>query len=103
MLSSLTKLEELNLAGNKLGGTIPADVAVFSNLKALDLSSMDLDGEICMSQQTRVLCLLTLFFLCAGGLPKELGKLVNLKELVLHTNGFTGTIVCPIVHNSKCI
>ena len=34
----------------------------------------------------------------AGELPKELGNLVNLKELMLQFNGFTGTIVCPRIH-----
>ena len=38
-----------------------------------------------------------LFFV--GELPKELGKLVNLKVLDLRRNGFTGTIVCPVLHS----
>ena len=46
LLSPLTKLEELRLGGNKLGGTTPTDVAVFTNLKTLALSEMDVEGEL---------------------------------------------------------
>jgi len=44
-------------------------------------------------------CVFADIHLCvAGELPKELGNLVNLKELMLQFNGFTGTIVCPVLH-----
>ena len=46
LLSPLTKLEELRLSGNELGGAIPTDVAVFKNLKKLGLSKMGLEGEL---------------------------------------------------------
>ena len=46
LLSPLAKLEELSLSGNELGGVIPTDVAVFTNLKTLDLSEMGLEGEL---------------------------------------------------------
>ena len=46
LLSPLTKLEELRLSGNELGGAIPTDVAVFTNLKTLGLSRMGLEGEL---------------------------------------------------------
>ena len=59
LLSPLTELEELNLGGNKLGGTIAADVAVFAKLKKLSLYNMGLGGKSCMSQHTRVVYLLT--------------------------------------------
>ena len=39
----------------------------------------------------------------AGELPKELGKLVNLKILMLQLNGFTGTIVCPVLHSRTLV
>ena len=54
LLLPLKKIEELNLGGNKMGGAITPDVGVFSNLKVLDLSHMNLDGKICMSQHTCV-------------------------------------------------
>ena len=44
-------------------------------------------------------CVFADIHLCvAGEVPKELGNLVNLKLLRLDLNGFTGTIVCPIIH-----
>jgi len=46
LLSPLTNLEELSLGGNKLGGTITSDVAVFTKLKKLELHDMELDGKI---------------------------------------------------------
>ena len=54
LLSPLIELEELNLGFNKLGGTITADVAVFSKLKKLSLYKMGLGGKSCMSQHTCV-------------------------------------------------
>ena len=41
-----SSLEVLKLGGNKLGGSSPADVAVFTNLKELGMSDMDLEGKI---------------------------------------------------------
>ena len=46
LLSPLKNLEELNLSRNEIGGTITSDVAVFTNLKELQLCSMGLDGKI---------------------------------------------------------
>ena len=37
-------LEALNLCGNKLGGTITADIEAFTKLTALGLFNMDLRG-----------------------------------------------------------
>ena len=50
-----------------------------------------------MFQQTRVVFFADYIFL-TGELPKEFGKLVNLKVLQLNNNGFTGTIICSIIH-----
>ena len=46
LLAPLANIEELSLSGNKLGGTITADVAVFKKLKKLDLRRMSLGGTI---------------------------------------------------------
>ena len=46
LLAPLANLEELNLSYNDLGGTIMADVAVFTKLKKLVLIEMELDGEM---------------------------------------------------------
>ena len=57
LLSPLTELEELNLGGNKLGGTITADVAVFNKLKRLSLWSLGLDGKVvCPSTHALYVC-----------------------------------------------
>ena len=45
LLAPLANLEELSLGGNALGGTITADVEVFTKLKKLDLNGMNLDGK----------------------------------------------------------
>ena len=48
-------LEKLKLGGNKVGGTITADIVVFTKLTELDLSFMNLQGAVCSSAppQTR--------------------------------------------------
>ena len=45
LLARLANLEVLSLGGNALGGTITADVEVFTKLKKLDLHGMGLDGN----------------------------------------------------------
>ena len=40
------KLEELNLGGNKLGGTITDDITAFTKLTELGLSDMGLGGMV---------------------------------------------------------
>ena len=45
LLAPLANIEELSLGGNKLGGTITADVAVFKKLKQLYLINMGLNGK----------------------------------------------------------
>ena len=85
LLLPLKKIEELNLGGNKLGGTITPDVGVFSNLKKLILNNMGLDGKSFRTQHTCVVCLLT-FSLFPGELPKELGQLTNLTRFDVSNN-----------------
>ena len=53
LLAPLANIEELSLGGNKLGGTITADVAVFTKLKKLELCSMALDGKIGSTRSER--------------------------------------------------
>ena len=45
-LAGLSKLQELDLAGNNLNGSIPAQLGSLHDLKALDLSGNALAGEI---------------------------------------------------------
>ena len=43
-------LELLSLDGNKLGSTITDEIAMFTKLTALHLSSMDLEGAFVLNQ-----------------------------------------------------
>ena len=111
-----TELEELDLGGNKLGGTITADVAIFTKLKKLQLKAMGLDGKTCMSQHTCVVRLLSFPSRFAGelpkllpvslevlnlgdeftgGIPSEWGALTNLKELRMVACGLDGELCMP--------
>ena len=47
-------LEVLDLSGSKMGGYIPSDIEIFTKLKTLNMSGMDLVGKIC---RTRTACL----------------------------------------------
>ena len=55
LLAPLANLEELSLGGNALGGTITADVEVFTKLKKLDLHRMSLDGKRLSIRSERLL------------------------------------------------
>ena len=92
LLSPLTNLEELCLSDNKLGGTITSDVAVFTKLKKLKLHSMELDGKIGSTRSERFTFRVDMVTFFAGQLPKELGKLVNLKELDVYGNKIEGQL-----------
>ena len=54
LLVPLVNIEELSLGGNKLGGTITADVQVFKKLKKLGLSNMGLNGKLLSTRSERV-------------------------------------------------
>ena len=99
-----SSLEVLNLGAvpglkdiesNDLGGTITADVMVYTKLKVLNLSSNQLRGKICITSIRALYVLLTFSRLFAGELPKELP--VSLEVLILgedykNANKFTGGI-----------
>jgi len=71
LLAPLANLEELSLGGNALGGTITADVEVFTKLKKLYLHRMGLDGKRLSTRSERFI-LATEIDVCAGPLPKVL-------------------------------
>ena len=57
-----SSLEVLDLLGNELGGTITADIGVFSKLKKLDMSDMGLDGKLLSIRSERLRILLKCSF-----------------------------------------
>ena len=65
-----SRVTELDLSGESLSGSIPAELGKLLELTHLDLSSNSLAGEI----------------------PRELGELSNLTELRLSGNSLTGCI-----------
>ena len=65
-----SRVTELDLSGESLSGSIPAELGKLLELTHLDLSSNSLTGEI----------------------PRELGELSNLTELRLSGNSLTGCI-----------
>ena len=92
-----SSLEVLDLSDNELGGTIPSHIKIFTKLKKLALHDMGLDGEICRTQQTCVVCLLKCFSCFTGELPKQLPvslEVLNLGDYQTKTNNnkFTGGI-----------
>ena len=70
MSGTPSRVTELDLSGESLSGTIPAELGTLFELTDLDLSSNSLTGSI----------------------PRELGWLLNLEELRLSGNSLTGCI-----------
>ena len=54
LLAPLANIEELSLGGNKLGGTITADVAVFKKLEKLNMTNCSLDGKLLSTRTERL-------------------------------------------------
>ncbi|XP_057513849.1 probable LRR receptor-like serine/threonine-protein kinase At3g47570 [Actinidia eriantha] len=73
-----TKLTKLLVGGNRIRGTIPAEISNLVNLDTLSLSQNSLTGKI----------------------PASLGKLSNLKRLHLESNLLTGEIPSSIGNNT---
>ncbi len=69
-ISSLTKLQDINLSDNLLTGSVPAEIGGLTNLYYLNFSYNELTGT----------------------LPPEISQLINLNYLLLQWNGLTGSI-----------
>ena len=87
------RVAELNLAGNNLRGTLPADLGSLTELNVLDLSGNQLRGQI---PDVRGLSILTTLNLgdnqLSGTIPDWLGSLTALQDLSLRDNRLTGPI-----------
>lgn len=85
---------ELNLIGNGLAGTIPAELSQLSQLRALRLQNNQLTGSI--PAELSELGNLTGLFLfrnqLSGTIPSSLGQLSNLTHLYLQQNLLSGSI-----------
>ena len=94
-LGKLSRLEQLDLSGNRLPGTIPSELGELSALAMLDLSENRLRGKI-PSKLGRLTNLEGLYLydnrFLDGSIPPEIGNLTNLKRLELDGNRLTGRI-----------
>ncbi|BBN16320.1 hypothetical protein MPTK1_7g05370 [Marchantia polymorpha subsp. ruderalis] len=74
------RVTQLNLASQNISGVIPPEIGNFPSLESLELSINPL---------------------LTGNLPKELGKLLNLKSLSIQQCGITGPIPVELSNLSK--
>jgi Leucine-rich repeat (LRR) protein len=92
-LARFTALESLNLSGNRLTGALVSDVVCsYRNLRLLDVSRNNLEGliPVCIATLDKVRTLNLSQNRFTGGLPKELGGMVSLEELLVNNNRLTG-------------
>ena len=95
---SLTNLEDLNLSYNSITGSIPPGIALLTNLKRLDLNDNSFTGsiptEIGLMTNGEYLNLAYNSF--TGSIPTEIGLMTNVEYLDLEYNSFTGSIPTEI-------
>ena len=92
-LNSLTRLEELNLWGNEMGGTIP-NLSGLRSLKLLKVQYNSLTGTIptWFGSMNSLGGLYLHRNDLTGSIPRELGQLTRLRRLWLDRNELTGSI-----------
>uniref|UniRef100_A0A0E0HG25 non-specific serine/threonine protein kinase n=1 Tax=Oryza nivara TaxID=4536 RepID=A0A0E0HG25_ORYNI len=93
-IGSLVKLNELNLANNKLTGSVP-DLSNMTNLNVVDLSNNTFDPSVAPSWFTSLTSLASVSIVSgslSGQVPKGLFTLPTLQQVVLSNNQFNGTL-----------
>ena len=76
-------------------GAIPAEIGIFSSLRALILHGNRITGEL-RSMPPPALPHESTLNTCAGSIPEEIGNLTGLASLVLDSNKLTGPIPASI-------
>ncbi len=84
-----TDLEELNLSGNNLIGSLPAEVGRLQKLKSLNISNNKMTGLPAEIGQLLSLEELNVSNNQLTGLPYELGNLKNLKTFTISGNPYS--------------
>ncbi len=85
---SNTAIQELNLSGNSLSGSLPGEIRFLKNLKVLNVSNNQFTGVPAEIGQLQNLEVLDLSNNNLTGLPNELGNLSNLRVLNLKGNNY---------------
>ncbi|RZB61544.1 Receptor-like protein EIX2 [Glycine soja] len=96
-------LQELNLRGNQINGTLP-DLSIFSALKTLDLSENQLNDKI--PESTKLPSLLESLSITSnileGGIPKSFGNACALRSFDMYNNSLSEELPMIIHHLSGC-
>ncbi|KAJ9537681.1 hypothetical protein OSB04_030414 [Centaurea solstitialis] len=92
--SSFPKLKRLILEGCGLGGRIPEQIGLLSNLNHLSLRGNYVSGKlpVSLSNLTKLVSVDVSNNYLTGTLPSQMGSLKNLVHLYLSQNRFTGPI-----------
>ncbi|RZB61538.1 Receptor-like protein EIX2 [Glycine soja] len=96
-------LQELNLRGNQINGTLP-DLSIFSALKRMDISENQLHGKIPESNKLPSLLesLSIRSNILEGGIPKSFGNACALRSLDMSNNSLSEEFPMIIHHLSGC-
>ncbi len=94
------RVTAIRLAGNKLGGGIPANITELDQLVHLNLRGNNLTGELPtnLQQLGRLETFDVSHNKLSGPVPVELAAISSLRAVRIDINGFTGTLPTPFLH-----